>query len=193
MSTLTTTTAVLAAGGDEVSGIDLFIPPLYDIVGSALVLLIIGAYFYKVILPKFNAVLDERTAKIEGGIHQAERAQEEADKLLAEHRQLLTEARAEAGAVREAARTEAAQIKAEAQAQANADAERILENAKRQIDAERQAAAVSLRNDVGALATDLASKIVGEALDDVARQSRVVERFLDDLESSTVTTTAKGK
>lgn len=131
MSTLTTTTAVLAAGGDEVSGIDLFIPPLYDIVGSALVLLIIGAYFYKVILPKFNAVLDERTAKIEGGIHQAERAQEEADKLLAEHRQLLTEARAEAGAVREAARTEAAQIKAEAQAQANADAERILENAKR--------------------------------------------------------------
>jgi F-type H+-transporting ATPase subunit b len=43
---------------------------------------------------------------------------------------------------------------------------------------------ISLRNEVGALAVELASKIVGEALDDQARQSRVVDRFLDDLEKS---------
>jgi len=42
----------------------------------------------------------------------------------------------------------------------------------------------SLRNEVGTIATSLASKIVGEALEDQARQSRVVERFLADLEES---------
>lgn len=42
----------------------------------------------------------------------------------------------------------------------------------------------SLRNEVGALAVELASKIVGEALEDQARQSRIVDRFLDDLEKS---------
>ena len=40
-----------------------------------------------------------------------------------------------------------------------------------------------LLEEVGSLATDLASKIVGEALEDQARQSRVVDRFLADLEN----------
>jgi F-type H+-transporting ATPase subunit b len=47
-----------------------------------------------------------------------------------------------------------------------------------------QQAITSLRNEVGALAVELASKIVGESLDDQARQSRIVDRFLDDLEKS---------
>ena len=38
--------------------------------------------------------------------------------------------------------------------------------------------------EVGTIATNLASKIVGEALDDQVRQSRVVDRFLADLEGS---------
>ena len=45
----------------------------------------------------------------------------------------------------------------------------------------RQAAS-ALRQDVGKLATDLAGKLVGESLEDHARQSRVIDRFLDDLE-----------
>lgn len=188
-----TTTAVLAAGGDEIDGFRLFLPPEYDVIGSAIVLAFIAFFFYKKILPRFTEILDERTAKIEGGLNQAQAAQEEAERLIAEYKQLLSEARTEAGSIREGARTEASQILAEAQTKASAEAERILENASRQIEAERQAAAVSLRNDVGTLATELASKIVGESLDDVARQSRVVERFLDDLEASTTTPAAKGK
>jgi F-type H+-transporting ATPase subunit b len=175
MTALTATTDVLAAGGKEVQGIDLFIPPWYDIIGSALVLLIIGFFFYKKILPAFLSVLDERTAKIEGGLNRAE------------------EARTEAGRIREQARAEATDIVAEARVKASEEAERAADTAKRQIEAERAAAAVALRNDVGALATELASKIVGESLEDVARQSRVVDRFLDELEASSVTTAVKGK
>ena len=95
--------------------------------------------------------------------------------------------------MRDDARSEANQIVVEARAKASQEAERLLENAKRQIEAERQAASVSLRADVGALATELASKIVGESLDDVARQSRVVDRFLDELESSALSGTVKEK
>ena len=40
----------------------------------------------------------------------------------------------------------------------------------------------SLRAEVGTLATELASRIVGESLADQARQSRMVDRFLDELE-----------
>ena len=41
----------------------------------------------------------------------------------------------------------------------------------------------SLRSEVGTLATTLAGRIVGESLDDDARAARVVDRFLDELES----------
>ena len=63
-----------------------------------------------------------------------------------------------------------------------AEAKRIVEHGKAQIEAERQQAITSLRAEVGTLATGLAGRIVGESLDDDARQSRVVERFLTDLE-----------
>jgi F-type H+-transporting ATPase subunit b len=67
---------------------------------------------------------------------------------------------------------------------AQEEATRIAASAQAAIESERQAALTSLRNEVGTLATQLASKIVGEALDDQVRQSRIVDRFLEDLEKS---------
>jgi F-type H+-transporting ATPase subunit b len=66
--------------------------------------------------------------------------------------------------------------------QAQAEARRVTEAAQSQIEAERQQALTSLRAEVGTLATELASRIVGESLADQARQSRMVDRFLDELE-----------
>lgn len=167
------------------------LPEMYDIVWSLVIVVIIAVVFLKYVLPKFQAVLDERAAKIEGGIKKADEAQAEADALLAENQALLREARGEAARIREEARTEGSQIVAEHRERASVEAARIVETAQRQIEAERRQAAVSLRSDVGDLAVELASKIVGESLDDVARQSRVVDRFLDELDASGAG--AKGK
>jgi F-type H+-transporting ATPase subunit b len=68
---------------------------------------------------------------------------------------------------------------------AEAEARRITESAQAQIEAERQQALTSLRTEVGSLATELASRIVGESLTDQARQSRMVDRFLDGLDAQT--------
>jgi F-type H+-transporting ATPase subunit b len=184
--------AVVTAAGEEVEGIQLLLPASYDLLWSTIVLVVIAVAFYKYVLPKFQAVLDERTEKIEGGLALAETAQAEAAAQLEEYQQLLADARAEAARIREDARAEGGAILAESRARAQEEAARIAETAQRQIDAERQAAAVSLRADVGTLATELASKIVGESLEDEARRSRVVDRFLDDLEASTTTSAGKG-
>lgn len=192
MSSAAVSAAAVTAAGEEVEGIRLLLPAGYDLFWSSLVLVVIAVAFYKYVLPKFQAVLDERTAKIEGGIARAESAQAEAAAQLAEYQQLLADARSEAARIREDARTEGAQILAESRTRAQEEASRIAETAQRQIEAERQQAAVSLRADVGTLATQLASKIVGESLEDEARRSRVVDRFLDDLEASTTTSAGKG-
>ena len=161
------------------------LPETYDIVWSLVCVIIIGIVMMRYVLPRFQSVLDERTEKIEGGLAQAETAQAEAQAALAEYHQQLADARTEAARIRDEARTEATAILAESRTRATAEAARIVEAAQRQIDAERQQASISLRTEVGRLATDLASKIVGESLEDTARQSRVVDRFLAELETST--------
>ncbi|MGC5167843.1 F0F1 ATP synthase subunit B [Luteimicrobium sp. DT211] len=171
------------AAEDSGSDQNPLLPELYDIVWSVVIVLVIGFVFIKYVLPKFQVVLDERAEKIQGGLEKAEKSQEEADALLAQYHQQLQEARAEAATIREEARAEGSAIVDDLRRKASADAQRIAESAQRQIEAERQAASVSLRNDVGQLATDLASRIVGESLADSARRSRVVDRFLDELES----------
>ena len=179
---LTSAASGLALAAEDSSPNPL-LPETYDIIWSLVIVLVIGFVFIKYVLPKFQAVLDERAEKIQGGLEKAEKSQEEADALLAQYHQQLQEARTEAATIREEARAEGSAIVDDLRRKASADAERIVGSAQRQIEAERQAASVSLRNDVGQLATELASRIVGESLADSARQSRVVDRFLDDLES----------
>ena len=140
----------------------------------------------KKVMPRFEQVYAERTAAIEGGMQQAEKAQAEAAAALEQYRAQLAEARGEAGRIREEAREEGAQILAELRAQAQAEAHRITESAHTQIAAERQQAVVQLRTEVGTLATELASRVVGESLEDEARQRRTVERFLAELEAGEV-------
>ena len=136
------------------------------------------------VVPNFEKTFLERTTAIEGGLAAAETKQAEADAKLAELEQQLADARHEAARIREEAREQGAQIVAELREQAQAEAARIVEHGKVQIEAERQQAVTSLRAEVGTLATGLAGRIVGESLDDEARQSRVVERFLAELEGA---------
>ena len=138
----------------------------------------------KAVVPKFEKAFTDRTNAIQGGMERAEKAQLEAQRALAQYNDQPSSAREEAQTLREEARVQGAAIVEELRAKAQEEAARITAAAHASIEAERQQAVTSLRNEVGALAVELASKIVGEALDDQARQSRIVDRFLDDLEKS---------
>ena len=149
------------------------------LVGFAVLMYIV----VKFIVPMFEKTFAERAEAIEGGIAKAEKAQAEASAALEEYKQQLTDARAEANRIREEARAEGAQILADLKEKAAAESARITAQAHVQIESERQAAVVSLRSEVGTLATTLAGRIVGEALTDDERSARVVDRFLADLEN----------
>jgi F-type H+-transporting ATPase subunit b len=158
-------------------------------------LIAIAILYYVVatrVVPRLEAMYTERTAAIEGQIEDADRSNREAAELLEQYKAQLAESRAEAGRIREEARAEGAQILAELREQAQAEAARITAQAQTQIAAERQQAVISLRSEVGSLATTLASRVVGESLEDEARQRRTVERFLAELEAGDVTPVSTG-
>jgi F-type H+-transporting ATPase subunit b len=158
------------------------VPDLTELIVGAITFGIIFVVLWRVLIPRLNQTLEERTDKIEGGLQRAEEAQAEADETLAKYREQLAEARHEAARLREQAREQGAQIIAEMREQAQAEARRLVDSAHAQIEADRQQALQSLRTEVGGLAVDLASRVVGESLTDEARQRRVVERFLDELD-----------
>ncbi|GGO62639.1 ATP synthase subunit b [Microbacterium nanhaiense] len=159
-------------------------PAVYDIIWSAVCFVIIAIVILAVAMPRLNKVLDARSAAIEGNIEKADEAQRQAEAALAEYTQQLADARREAGEIREGARVDGKKIVDEARANALAEAERITVSAQTQIEAERQAAMISLRQDVGSLALDLAGNVIGETMSEDAKAQAVVDRFLAELETS---------
>ncbi len=171
---------VTPLSGEE--GLNPLIPHPIEIVLSIVVFAMLYFLVKKYVVPNFEKTFAERTSAIEGGLKAAETKQAEADAKLAELEQQLSEAKHEAARIREEAREQGAQIVAEMREQAQQESSRIVENGKSQIEAERQQAVASLRTEVGTLATSLAGRIVGESLEDEDRATRVVDRFLADLE-----------
>jgi F-type H+-transporting ATPase subunit b len=160
------------------------LPNLAELVVGTLAFLIMFGFLAWKVFPKISATYAERADKIEGGLARAEKAQAEAQATLEEYRQQLAQARHEASQLREEARAQGQAIIDEMRARAQEEADRIVARGHETIEAERQQAVVALRAEVGRLAIDLAGRIVGESLEDEARQRRTVDRFLAELESA---------
>jgi len=160
------------------------IPNGWELGVGTVAFLLLFAFLAKAVYPNFEKAYRDRAEAIQGGITRAEKAQAEAAALKADFERQLAQSRADAAQQRESARAEGQQIVEEMRAKAQAEAERIVTAAHEQIAADRAAAAASLRAEIGTLAVQLASRIVGESLEDQARQSRIVDRFLADLEDA---------
>jgi F-type H+-transporting ATPase subunit b len=157
------------------------LPDPTELIIGLITFAIIFFALWKLVLPRLSSMLETRTDQIEGGLKRAEEAQKEANELREKYRAQLAEARHEAARLREQAKEEAAQIVAQGRTEGAAERERLIASANTQIEADRQQALTALRAEVGNLAVELASRIVGESLQDEARQSRMIDRFLGEI------------
>ncbi|HEX7738533.1 MAG TPA: F0F1 ATP synthase subunit B [Marmoricola sp.] len=153
---------------------------IVELIAFAIIVFVLA----KFIIPPINRAMAARQDAIRSQFAELDKAKADANATEEQYRQQLEQARHEAAKIREEAREQGAQIVADARTKAEAEAKRIVDHAHTQIEADRQAAATSLRAEVGTMATSLAGRIVGESLDDQARQSRVVDRFLEELDAS---------
>jgi F-type H+-transporting ATPase subunit b len=138
----------------------------------------------KWVVPRISGAMAERQEAISREFRELEESRAKAEATEKEYRTQLAEARHEAARLREQAREEGAAIIAEMREQAQSESARILKQAQSQLAAEKQQVITQLRSEVGAMATGLAGRIVGESLEDEARQRRTVERFIAELEGS---------
>jgi F-type H+-transporting ATPase subunit b len=158
------------------------VPSLPELITGLIAFFIVFGVLAKMLLPRIQQTLADRTDAIEGGLKRAEEAQAEAKQVLEQYRAQLAEARHEAARLREEAKEEGARIKADLREQGEAEKRQLVESARAEIDANRQQVLASLRTEIGSISVELASRVVGESLEDEARQRRIVDRFLTQLE-----------
>lgn len=171
---------IIAAGGET----NILRLPIYEVIIGTIAFGIVFFALAKFAFPAISKTLEDRADAIEGGLARAENSQAEAAAMLEQYRAQLADARTEAANIRAEAQAEKTGMIEAARSEAAAAAATVTERAQAQIEAERSQAMTTLRRDVSALALTLAGKVVGESLTDDARAASVVERFVADLEKS---------
>lgn len=158
------------------------IPAWGEVIIGLIAFAVVYFVFARLVAPRFEQVFRARREAIEGGIERAEAMQAEAKAALEQYRAQLADARNEAAQIRDQARAEGQQILEELRTQAQEESARIVARGEEQLATQRQQVVNELRGQIGALAVDLASRVVGESLADDARRSGTVDRFLAELD-----------
>ena len=160
------------------------VAPLWqEVIIGSIAFAVLCFVLIKFVFPRMEQMFQQRVEVIEGGIKRAEERQAEANALFEQYKLQLAEARTEAARIRQDAAADAEGIRQDVLARAREESDRIIAAGRDQLTAERQTIVRELRSDIGSLAVDLASRIVGESLADEARQRGTVDRFLADLDT----------
>jgi F-type H+-transporting ATPase subunit b len=175
---------LLADGPANPDEINPVIPIWQEILIGSIAFGLLCWVLMKYVFPRMEQTFQARVDAIEGGIARAETAQAEAAQALAQYREQLAGARAEAATIRDEARADAAAIREDVLTKAREESDRIIAAGKDQLQAERAGIVRELRGQMGTLAVNLAGRIVGESLEDETRRKGTVDRFLADLESN---------
>jgi F-type H+-transporting ATPase subunit b len=160
------------------------LPAANELIWGTVAFLILLFLMYRTVFPSINQAFKDRRANIEGKLEQAEREREEAEQLLEQYRRRLRDAEDETQRILEEARSNAERVRRDLLAKAEGDAGRELDRARQAIRAERDQAIRQLRNEVGTLAVELATRVVGDSLDR-ERQLRLVDEYIDELGTQT--------
>jgi F-type H+-transporting ATPase subunit b len=153
-------------------------------------LLLFGISMYvlaKLAFPRISEALDKRQHAIEESIDHAEKVRGEADRLLEEYRERLKEARQQADEIVTRARHTAESQEQEAQEEAKAKREQMMEQTRRDIEAETRRAIQEIRSEVADLTVMATEKVTRKVLND-DDQRRLVDEALDELDFSALST-----
>src|SRR6266487_2786391 len=150
-------------------------PSLSELIIGTIAFLIVFGVLWRILLPRIQQTLEERTDQIEGGLQRAEEAQAEAKQTLEQYQAQLADARHEASRLRQEAQEEGARILAELRERGEAERQRLVTAAHEQIEADRAQAIQALRTEMGALAD------ARDRLTEVVRDAGVAATVGDEL------------
>src|ERR1700674_711408 len=151
---------------------------IVELITFLVMLAILARYVY----PRIVEVAEARQRAIAQQLKEAEEARAAAQAQLEEATAKLNDARKSAQSVLDAAAKSAEQLRQELRQKADEEAKRSVENARKQIEAERDQAIRTVRTEVADLVVTATEKVIGETLDD-AKHRRLIERAIEEVAS----------
>ncbi|WP_184941995.1 F0F1 ATP synthase subunit B family protein [Kitasatospora kifunensis] len=167
---------------------DTLTPKPAELIFGLICFFVIFGVLGKILLPRIEKTLAARADGIDGGAARAEAARAEAQALYEQYQAELATARHEAARIRQTAAEEGAVLVAAARAEGQRQRDQIVAVAKVQLEADRVVAEAELREDVIALATELASRVVGEPLGGLPRTRAIADEFFAETELKVTST-----
>ena len=152
---------------------------LWTLVVFLILLVVLG----KTAWPAILRAVEEREKRIQAQIEQAEQANQEAQRVLAEYQQKLAAAKGEAQELLAAGRQAGVKVREEIVARARAEHEELINRGRREIVAEREKALADLRREAVELSLAAAGKVIERNLDTQADR-RLVQEYLNGLRST---------
>ncbi len=168
------------------------IPSLNELIVGILAFAVLFGVLWRFALPRADQVLEERTENIEGKLEHAERERQQAEELLRQYRERLSSAEQEAQRIIDEARANADRLRKDLMGKAEQEAQRVIEQGRQAILGERDRAVRELRTEVGRLAVELATRVIGDSLDR-DRQLRLVDQYIEQLGEHRVAGVSSGR
>ncbi|WP_245680500.1 F0F1 ATP synthase subunit B [Bacillus marinisedimentorum] len=151
-----------------------------DIIFSLAAFLILLALLRKYAFGPLMKIMQDREDHIAGEIEAAEKNRKEAEKIAADQREALKEARQEAHDMIENAKKLGEQQQQDIIAAARAEAERMKEGALKEIEQEKEAAVRQVRDQVASLSVMIASRVIEKELDAEA-QDELINQYIREV------------
>lgn len=124
-----------------------------------------------------------REESINNALASAEEARKEMQNLKADNEKLMQEARAERDAILKEARELKEKVIADASEEAQQKADKIVSQARENIEREKKAAMAELRNQVANLSIEIAEKVVRKELSNKEKQHQMIDEMLGDVKT----------
>lgn len=161
---------------------ELLIPEIGLVIFQSIAFLVLMFLLAKFAWKPVLAAIKEREQSIDEALNKAELAKQEMTRLTAQNEELMKEARSERDRILKEAKTLKDNILHEAKLQANAEGVKLIEKAKIEIENQKKAALVELKDQVSTLSIDIAERILRSQLEDKAKQQNLVASLLKDVE-----------
>lgn len=157
------------------------LPHASELVWGSIAFFILFLALWKLAFPKINEMLADRANKIRAGLEESEKAKAEAEKLQAQYRKQLDEARGEAAKIVEEAKRTGESLRKDIVAKAEQEAQEIVQRARQDVAGEAGRARQALQSELVNLSLELATKVIERELAEPDAAKQLVERTIADL------------
>ena len=149
----------------------------WAVVIFSLFFIILAKFAWKPIL----SAIKQRDDMIKGSLASAESARKEMLKLQSDNELILRKAREERESILKEARDVRDRLIAEAKGKATEETEKLVEKAKAGIEKEKAKALSEIREQVASLSIDIATKLLGQKLEQTGEQEKLIDNYLKEI------------